>query len=47
MQAMERSPVNALELKYLLKNALTEKIKDRDIFLKGNRSFFKKYKNVV
>lgn len=35
MQAMERSPVNALELKYLLKNALTEKIKDRDIFLKG------------
>lgn len=35
LQAMERSPVNPLELKYLLKNALTEKIKDRDIFLKG------------
>ena len=35
MQAMERSPVNALELKYLLKNALTKNVKDRDIFLKG------------
>lgn len=40
MQAMERSPVNALELKYLLKNALTKNIKDRDIFIKGiQRSF--------
>lgn len=40
MQAMERSPVNALELKYLLKNALTKNVKDRDIFLKGiQRSF--------
>lgn len=40
MQAMERSPVNPLELKYLLKNALTEKIKDRDIFLKGIQKSF-------
>lgn len=35
MQAMERSVVNPLELKYLLKNALTENIGNRDIFLKG------------
>lgn len=35
LQAMERSPVNALELKYLIKDALTEKINDRDIFVKG------------
>ncbi|MFR1137429.1 MAG: protein adenylyltransferase Fic [Anaerococcus vaginalis] len=35
MQAMERSPVNALELKYLLKNALTKNISDRDIYIKG------------
>lgn len=35
MQAMERSPVNALELKYLLKNALTKNINDRDIYMKG------------
>lgn len=35
LQAMERSPVNTLELRYLIKNALTEKIKDRDIFIKG------------
>lgn len=34
-QAMERSPVNALELKYLLKNALTKNINDRDIYMKG------------
>lgn len=40
MQAMERSPVNALELKYLLKNALTKNISDRDIYIKGiERSF--------
>lgn len=44
MQAMERSPVNPLELKYLLKNALTEKIKDRDIFLKGIQKSFE-YEN--
>lgn len=35
MQAMERSVVNALELKYLLKNALTKDTENRDIFLKG------------
>lgn len=35
MQAMERSVVNSLELKYLLKNALTEDTENRDIFLKG------------
>lgn len=40
LQAMERSPVNALELKYLLKNALTKNVKDRDIYIKGiQRSF--------
>lgn len=35
IQAMERSPVNALELKYLLKNALTEDTENRDIFIRG------------
>ncbi|NOL52499.1 protein adenylyltransferase Fic [Pelistega suis] len=35
LQAMERSPVNDLELRFLLKNALTNQIDDRDIFLKG------------
>ena len=35
LQAMERSVVNPLELKYLLKNALTKNVGDRDIFLKG------------
>lgn len=35
LQAMERSVVNPLELKYLLKNALTEDTENRDIFLKG------------
>lgn len=41
MQAMERSVVNPLELKYLIKNALTEDTENRDIFLKGiERSYF-------
>ncbi|PQE34754.1 cell filamentation protein Fic, partial [Enterococcus faecalis] len=33
--AMERSPVNDLEIKYLISNALTDKINDREIFMKG------------
>ncbi|MDG2951557.1 protein adenylyltransferase Fic [Exercitatus varius] len=35
LQAMERSPVNDLEIRFLLKNALTDRIDDREIFLKG------------
>lgn len=33
--AMERSPVRDIELKYLLKRALTEKIDDRTVYMKG------------
>jgi len=33
--AMERSPVKDIEIKYLLKNALTEKINDREVYMKG------------
>lgn len=33
--AMERSPVRDIEIKYLLKNALTDKIHDRQVFMKG------------
>ena len=33
--AMERSPVRDTEIKILLKNALTDKINDREIFMKG------------
>lgn len=40
LQAMERSPVNPLELKYLLKNALTENVNDRDIYMKGIQKSF-------
>lgn len=35
LQAMERSPVNTLELKYLIKNALTEDTENRDVYMKG------------
>ncbi|WP_159991432.1 protein adenylyltransferase Fic [Pelistega ratti] len=35
LQAMERSPINDLELRFLLQNALTDQIHDREIFLKG------------
>ena len=35
LSAMERSPVNDLEIKYLISNALTDKINDRKIFMKG------------
>ena len=33
--AMERSPVKDTEIKLLLKNALTDKINDREIYMKG------------
>ena len=33
--AMERSPIRDIEIKYILKQALTDKINDRDIYMEG------------
>jgi len=33
--AMERSPIRDIEIKYLLKSALTDKVNDRQVFMKG------------
>ena len=33
--AMERSPIKDLEIKHLLKGALTDKVNDREIYMKG------------
>lgn len=33
--AMERSPIKDIEIKVLLKSALTDKITDRDVYMKG------------
>ena len=33
--AMERSPIKDVEIKALLKNALTDKIDDREVYMKG------------
>lgn len=35
LSAMERNPVNDLEIKYLISNSLTNRINDREIFMKG------------
>ena len=35
LPAMERSPIRDIEIKYLLKNALTDKVDDRQTFMKG------------
>lgn len=35
LQAMERSPINDLELRVLLQSALTDRIDDREIIFKG------------
>lgn len=41
LQAMERSPINDAEIKKLLAAALTDKIGDREIFMKGlDASYF-------
>lgn len=33
--AMERSPIKDIEIKYLLKEALTDEINSRDVYMKG------------
>lgn len=33
--AMERSPIRDIEIKHILKQALTDKINDREVFMKG------------
>lgn len=33
--AMERSPIKDLEIKHLLKNVLTDRINDREVYMKG------------
>ncbi|MBQ7703824.1 MAG: Fic family protein [Selenomonadaceae bacterium] len=41
LQAMERSPINDAEIKKILAAALTEKVDDREIFMKGlDASYF-------
>lgn len=35
LSAMERSPINDLEIRELLRQALTDKINDREVFMKG------------
>ncbi|MBQ7197049.1 MAG: Fic/DOC family protein [Synergistaceae bacterium] len=41
LQAMERSPVNDLEIRFLIQKNLTDKIEDREIIFKGiEQSYF-------
>ena len=41
LSAMERSPVKDIEIKHLLKGALTSKINEREVFMKGiNVSYY-------
>ena len=35
LSAMERSPINDLEIRYLINNALTTSIDDREVYMKG------------
>ena len=35
LSAMERSPINDLEIRYLISNALTDKIDARELYMKG------------
>ena len=35
LQAMERSPVNDLELRFLIQPNLTDKVDDREVIFKG------------
>ena len=45
--AMERSPIKDIEIKHLLKNALTNKVNDREVFMKGiDHSYYFKAENL-
>ena len=35
LMAIERSPIKDIEIKHIFKNALTDKINDRDVYMKG------------
>ena len=35
LPAMERSPIRDIEIKHLLRHALTDQIHDRQVFMKG------------
>lgn len=35
LMAMERSPIKDIEIKYVLRSVLTDKINDREIYMKG------------
>ena len=42
--AMERSPIKDIEIKYLLKNALTSDINSREVYMKGiDHSYYYRY----
>ena len=43
--AMERNPIKDLEIKHLLKNALTDKVNDREFYMKGidHSCFYEEY----
>ena len=45
LQAMERSPINDLEISVLLKEALTNKIEDREVYMRGIQQSYK-YENM-
>lgn len=45
LQAMERSPVNSLEIKTLLKQALTDDIHNRQVYMRGIQASYR-YENM-
>ena len=45
LSAIERSPVNSLELKCLLKNALTDDIHNREVYMRGIQASYE-YENM-
>lgn len=45
LSAMERSPINDLEIRFLLNGALTNEIKNREVFMKGIEASYQ-YENL-
>ena len=40
LMAMERSPIKDVEIKHILKQALTDKVEDREVYMKGIQSSY-------
>ena len=45
--AMERSPIKDIEIKYILKEALTKEVDSREVYMKGIDELFNSFQEII